>query len=193
MMEALMMKETKQEQKYQRLEDRIKELSDLYSKDKNVKHLMEDDCICHFLSYEGAKTYETIAAFAKEHNIQRVVDIGCAYGHQSETFLQEGIHYIGVSDHQAIFWNKDKFPYFVSAYPCELPVQSGDLAISVLCLTWNCYLYEGEKTLIEQCEALQRDFDHCLLYIQLDRLEFISRYFKKTKQVKGNLYYFSNK
>ncbi|WP_142384712.1 hypothetical protein [Bacillus sp. M6-12] len=203
-MQTLLMNETvdeapvKKERKYQRIIDQRKTLLELgrkeyLAKTKNMEYDMEMDCIDHFFECEGYKTYEDIATFAKSIGVERVFDIGCAYGHQSETFLKEGLDYIGVTDHTANFWNKDNFQYIINRYPCELPVQKGDLGVSVLCLTWNVYLYENEKTLTEQCEALQRDFEHCLLYIQPDRMEFVSRYFKKVEKVGGGLYYFSNK
>lgn len=76
----------------------------------------------------------------------------------------------------------------------EDKISSGKVQLDfLLCLTWNCYLYEKEETLRQQCEALQRDFEHCLLYIANDKVDFVSRYFKKMQQVKQKLYYFSNK
>jgi hypothetical protein len=173
--------------------DRLKECLELYRKNHEVVYLMEEDCIAHLFECRGIETYEKIAMFCKERGIKRIFDIGCAYGHQSEVFLKEGLEYIGVNDHTATFWNRDKFQYIVNRYPCELPTQKGDLGVSVLCLTWNCYLYEGKKTLTEQCEALQRDFEHCLLYIAPDKVEFVNRYFKKVKKIDEHLYYFSNK
>lgn len=183
----------KKELKYKRLIDRMTELINLYHQDKNVEYLKEDDCIGHFFECEGYQTYEEIASFAKANQIERIVDIGCAYGHQSEVFLKEELQYIGVSDHKSNFWNNDKYEYIVNHYPCELPLQKGDLGVSVLCLTWNCYLYDKEQTLKRQCEALQHDFEHCLLYIQSDKLDFVGSYFKKVEKIGSNLYYFSNK
>jgi hypothetical protein len=180
------------ERKYQRLADRAKECLELYRRTLDIKYLMEEYCIAHLFECQGIDTYEQIASFCKERGIQRVVDIGCAYGHQSEVFLNEGIQYLGVDEDNGIFWNLDKFQYIVNRYPCELPIQKGDLGVSVLCLTWNCYLYEGEKTLKEQCEALQRDFEHCLLYMVPERVNFVHRYFKKVEEIGENLYYFSN-
>lgn len=180
------------EVKYQRLVDRATECLELYRQDNKVEYLMEEDCIAHLFGCQGIDIYEQIASFCKERGIKRVVDIGCAYGHQSEVFLKEGIQYIGVNEHKVEFWNADKFQYIANHYPCELPTQKGDLGVSVLCLTWNCYLYEGEKTLKEQCEALQRDFEHCLLYMVPERVDFVLRYFKKVEKIDKKLYYFSN-
>lgn len=177
---------------YSRLVKRYEEISLLYRETLNDEYLIEDHCIAHLFECEGLKNYETIALFCEEHDIKRVVDIGCAYGHQSEVFLQTNIDYIGVNDTQLDFWNKEHFQYVTGAYPCELPLKKGDLGISVLCLTWNCYLYEKEKTLINQCEALQKDFEHCLIYVQPDHLKVISKYFKNIHHIKGNFYYFSN-
>ncbi len=178
--------------KYQRLINRRKELFEISKRDQdNINYLMEMDCLDHFFGAGGIETYEKIALLCKERNIQRVVDIGSAYGHQSEIFLQQDIGYIGVNEHKDEFWNQDKFDYIVGRYPCELPVDKADLGISVLCLTWNCYLYEGEKTLREQCEALQSDFDHCLLYIAEDKVQSVAKYFNTFENVGRNLWYFS--
>lgn len=177
---------------YTRIRNRLKELGELYLKSLDSKYLKEDYCICCLFEAEGFQTYERITSFCLKHNINRVVDIGCAYGHQSEVFLQNSIDYIGINENECNFWNKDKFQYIVDSYPCKIPVQKGDLGVSVLCLTWNCYLHEGKKTLHEQCQALQRDFTHCLLYLQIDHIEVVKSYFKKYEQIDGNLFYFSN-
>lgn len=186
------------ERKYERLIRRSKELlekgRELYLKGEDtLEYDMELDCIDHFFGAGGLKIYEKIASFCKENNIRRVIDIGCAYGHQSECFLHENINYMGVDEYmRGRFWNNDKFPYIIAHYPAKLPVRKDDLGVSVLCLTWNVYLYEGEKTLREQCEALQRDFSHCLLYIPEGVKDLLLNYFANVKKVDNKLYYFSN-
>jgi hypothetical protein len=179
--------------KYQRLIDRSRELIRLGKKSRDEEIMMEDDSLCHVFECEGLLTYEKIASYAKAVGAKRIIDIGCAYGHQSEVFLNEGLQYVGVTDHSSPFWNRDKFEYVVNRYPCELPIQKGDIGVSVLCMTWNVYLREGKKTLIEQCEALQRDFEHCLIYTQESHVEVLSSFFKHVKQIDGHLYYYSNK
>ena len=178
---------------YKRLTDRMLELDKLYKENYDRQYLHEDYCIAHIFECDSLKNYETIALFCEEHNIERVVDIGCAYGHQSEVFLQTDIDYVGLNDGELNFWNKEHFTYFNGQYPCKLSLQKGDLGVSVLCLTWNCYLYEGKKTLIKQCEALQRDFEHCLIYVQPSHLDILSNYFKHVEHVEGHFYYFSNR
>lgn len=199
--------------KYQRLVDRSKELNatgkeifekrlelmmkgeDLSKEEDTQYHLimMEEDCIAHFFGAGGIEHYGAIASFCKENGVEKVIDIGCAYGHQSECFLEEGIDYVGVNTHDSQFWNADQFQYITAHYPCELPAQKGDLAVSVLALTWNCYLYDKEKTLRQQCEALQRDFEHCLLYLTEEGKNALSKYFRVVQKIDRNLYYFSNK
>ena len=73
---------------------RLNELDRLYRETHKTEYLMEDDTICHVLGNTGA-IYESIARFCNEHSIERVVDIGCAYGHQSEIFYEQGIDYTG--------------------------------------------------------------------------------------------------
>lgn len=181
-----------------RLNARLKECRELGLKNRdNDSYFIELDSLSHFFEAGGVETYSKIAAFCKERGIGRVVDIGCSYGHQSEIFLNGDLEYVGIDQGSHPYWNEDRFTYFSDRYPCEIPVKKGDLGISVLCLTWNCYLYEKEKTLNDQCEALKRDFDHCLLYMQNEQIEAVSKHFKRTevigkKSSGASLVYFSN-
>ena len=104
-----------------------------------------------FFEVEVYKTYEVFAKIAKEKGFSRVFDIGTAFGLQSEVFLNEGIDYVGINDGNLNFWNKDKFKYIVGEYPFKIEAKETDLAVSSLCLTWNCYLHEGENYKNMQC------------------------------------------
>lgn len=175
--------------RYERLEKKLKECFDSYKESKDSKYLIEADCIEHFL-YDEDRDYKFIRDFAKERNFKRVVDIGCAMGHQSEEFLDGEVGYVGIDEYRSNFWNGDKFEYIVNRYPFKFEAKEGDLAVSKLCLTWNCYLYEGEKTMHEQLKALSRDFDKCLLYIPKENVEIISKYFKNYEILKDSFVYF---
>lgn len=185
--------------RFGRLTDRYKEIRELSRQDQgNDAYLSEMDTLGHFFEAGGVEHYSQIASFCKERNIKRVVDIGCAYGHQSEIFMHEDIDYLGIERGDDDFWNSDKFTYVTGMYPCEIPVNQGDLAVSVLCLGWNCYLHENEVTLRKQCEALRNDFEHCLLYLPKDKVEAFSKHFKRTEFVdsvasSSRLVYFSNR
>ena len=192
--------------KYERLNQRGKELYNASRKIVNEQGMkaalaseesraldMESDCINHLFECEIVGTYETIVAFAKENQFSRIVDIGAAYGHQSECALNEGIDYLGVDDAAHNFWNADKFKFITARYPAPLPLEKGDLGVSVLCLTWTCYLSEGDKTLHEQCAALAKDFEHCVLYLAKDGREAMAQYFENVTKLDDCLYYFSNK
>lgn len=179
--------------KYQRLYERGKYCLEKFFETNEKRYAMEEDCISHLFECEGFQTYEAIADFAKEKGFNKVYDIGCAYGHQSEVFLQKEVGYVGIEEYPiSDFWNADKFQYIEERYPLKIDAEVNDLAISVLCLTWNCYLYEKEKTLQEQCEALQRDFKQCLLYMAKDKVEFVSKYYKNYKEIGDGLFYFYN-
>lgn len=182
--------------KYHRLLERRNEVLEIGRKNYELGNDTCDagremDCIDHVFECERLLTYETIALFCKENNIQKAVDIGCAYGHQSECFLIHGIDYLGLDNALLPFWNREKYTFVKGVYPCSLPIQKGDLGVSVMCLTWNCYLYDKEKTLQAQCEALVRDFDHCILYITQEASEYVSKYFPKMKKLSYQTYYFS--
>ena len=121
--------------KYSRLHERLNYLSkaskEAIRKEKDpIKYYIEMDCIEH-LFCGGLDRYEEIALFCKKNNIKRVVDIGCAVGHQSECFLENDIDYMGVNEAKLNFWNKGKYTYIVGNYPCSLPTKTKDLAISV--------------------------------------------------------------
>lgn len=177
---------------YKRLSDRIGELNRLYDETKDILYMMEDDCICHFFECEGYKKYEIILDFAKHNNFKRVFDIGCAFGHQSEVFLNSNIEYVGIDSGEFNFWNNDRYKYISKEYPFTIKADKDDLAVSVLCLTWNCYLYENERTLHEQCNQLKKDFKHCLLYMDNKKIEFVKRYYNNYKILDGNFIYFYN-
>lgn len=165
--------------------------SKAYDIDNNIEHLMKIDCIDHFFECETYIKYQKILDFAKENNLKRVFDIGCAYGHQSEIFLNEPVEYIGINDAKSDYWNKDKFQYITKEYPFMIKANKNDLATSVLCLTWNCYLYKKD-TLYKQCEALSRDFTHCLLYMPKDKINFVKKYFTNYKIIDKSFVYFYN-
>lgn len=165
--------------KYNRLMDRYQSLVQQSVKDRSSKYLMELDCIEHCYECGGLERYEYALKFAQEHKVKKVFDIGCAYGHQSEVFVGSDVDYVGVNDNILDYWNSDKFNYVTREYPFPIKVNKAtDLAISVMCLTWNVYLYEGEKTLRKQLETLSRDFNHCLLIVQPNKLSTAVKYFK---------------
>ena len=187
--------EEKRERKhYPNLKARYHELSKIVreaqNEDEKMEAMMEDDSLCHVMECDGISTYVSILRHAKQLNGKRVIDIGCAYGHQSEVFVDSGVEYVGVTNHDSPFFNRDRFDYIIGKYPCELPLQSGDIGVSVLCLTWNVYLTEGEKTLHEQYEALKRDFADCILYLPAHAVEVVSGYFSEATRLEHNLYHF---
>jgi hypothetical protein len=175
--------------KYQRLVDRRKKCINLYKKTYEDKYLREDDSIVHFLGAGGIEHYEFIVDFCNKNNFTCVYDIGAAYGHQSEVFFKNDKHieYIGIDDGiQGEFWNNEKYTYFENEYPCKLNPKDSDLAVSVLCLGWNCYLYEGNKTLNEQFKALSNDFKQALIYAPRKILPTVKKYFKEIEVISNS-------
>lgn len=179
-------------EKFNSLIERSKECIDLYNKTKNSEYLMEMDCIAHFFECKGVDKYSTIADFCKQRGFNKAYDIGCAYGHQSEIFLLNNIDYVGIDERCTNFWNKDKYEYITKKYPFKINAKDNELAISVLCLTWNCYLNEGDTTLHAQLKQLSKDFNNCLLYIAKDKVDIVKQYFKGYEYIEGNFYYFYN-
>lgn len=189
-----MEEKVQERKKYPNLKARYHELSKLYreakTREEQLDSMEEDDSLAHVVECGGIGTYESILRHVKQLNGKRVIDIGCAYGHQSEVFVDSGVEYVGVTNHRSNFFNRDRFEYVIGQYPCELPLRPGDIGVSVLCLTWNVYLTEGEKTLHEQCEALKRDFADCILYLPAHAVEVVSGYFSEATRLGHNLYHF---
>lgn len=145
----------------------------------------------NFFECEVGDKYKTILNFCKDKGYKRVFDIGCAFGTQSEVFIGSGIEYVGINDHKLTFWNSDKYDYIVNRYPLEIKTEEADIAVSTLCLTWNCYLYNGEATLNEQLSQLSKDFESVILHIPKDKLEYVLKYFPVYECVDKNTYYFN--
>ncbi|WP_442637927.1 hypothetical protein [Rossellomorea marisflavi] len=174
--------------------DSLNELSEMAeTKAERTSYLMEGQCLCSVMESIPGGSYERILSYVHMLGGKRVVDIGCAYGHQSEVFSGTGVDYMGVTNHEGDFFNQDIYTYMTGHYPCELPTQEGDIGVSVLCMGWNCYLDEGEKTLHEQAQSLSRDFLDCILYIPETSLEIMASYFDTYDKIGNSLYHFSNK
>lgn len=180
---------------YDRIRDYYYEVDAMIKSKDDIDELMVLDCICHFFECEIYKNYQYILDFCKDRGFTRIFDIGCAIGLQSEVFLNSGVDYVGIDNHRnkLNFWNEDIFQYIVGHYPFKIDTREGDLGVSILCLTWDCYLHEKEKTLREQCEALQRDFKDCLLYMPENKVEFVGNYFKTVEPLDSKFVYFSNR
>lgn len=149
--------------------------------EKHKKNLlMELDCIEHLLEAGSLINYDFMIDFAIKKGFKRVIDIGCAYGHQSE--LCEGrIDYVGVDEDLVEFYNQEKYDYYVGKYPQEISflMEESEIAISNLAIGWNCYVNEEEFE--KQCKALSEDFKASLLYLPTDREEILKKYFKNVK------------
>ena len=177
--------------KIKRIEERMDFLITEMEKQKennDYSAMQEFDSILNAETHFGV--YQRISDFCLEKGFTRVIDIGCAYAHQNEIFKNDGVDYIGVDLDKLNFWNKDKFNFIVNRYPFEFRSSSTDLAISILCLTWNCYLDEGEKTLKEQCEALSRDFNNVIIYATKEAIKYVSAYFNEYEIIGKGLAFF---
>jgi len=159
-------------------------------KNDSYESMMELDCLEHLFACEGLRKYQTIATFCKENGFKKVYDIGCAYGHQNEVFLEKEIAYVGINEQPLDAWNQENVEYIFNRYPFSIQSKSNDIAVSVLCLTWNCYLYKGEETLRDQLLTLSTDFDQCILYVADDKVKTIKEYYPNVKELGRKLYYF---
>lgn len=161
--------------KLDKIHTRYNELSKMY-KIGEQKILEEKYAIEVQMECESYKDYFFAGKIAKSLGLERIVDIGCAYGHQSEVIVQQGLNYLGVNKHVLNFYKPDNAEFLIGHYPLPLPLREKDLGVSFLSLFWNCYLYE-EDTLKKQIEAVSKDFNYFLTDVPADKFELVSSAF----------------
>ena len=173
------------------IEDRLDE--DLAKCEEN-KLLMEHNSIINYFE-SGRKKYKKALDFCKKKGFLKAYDIGCAYGFQSELFITYNIDYVGIdcSVKNDEFWDSGRFIHLNKTYPFKIKAdKQNDVAISILCLCWNCYLTDGEETLRTQMEQLSKDFNHVILYIDNRFFNIVKSYFKGYESFDSLFYYFYN-
>lgn len=175
----------------ERLKQEIKNLDKLYKETKEDKYLYRRYDLDHLFEI-SLETYEAILKYCKEHNVLGIIDIGCAFGYQSEMFLLNNIDYIGVECSLDYFWNEDRFKYIKGKYPCKIENNNNYLGVSSMCISWECYLDDGLETLYKQFKKLSEDFKKCLIYGQKDNMPYANKYFKKVEKLDYGLYELSN-
>ena len=143
-------------------------------------------CIDSFFSEGSRGNYEFIRDFMLRMGISKLYDIGCAYGYQSECFLDTGISYVGINDIKNPFWNQDRYEYCVGKYPQISVADPEDaLGVTVLCLTWLCYDETG-LTCDEQMAQLAKDFKHALVFVNRENLDIVKEYWQSVVKVDTN-------
>ena len=152
----------------------------------NVDQLMDQQYVLEEIwPYEGSgpSFYEEVALFCFRNKIKDVTDIGCCYGFQSEFFVNRSrkpIQYTGVetTNFLGYFYKEDKHSYIHAKYPCDLP--HGKLAVSHLCVGFECSGEEVYKTLAEQFEYLAID--------NQNERELLEKYFIEVERTMRNPY-----
>ncbi len=133
------------------------------------------------------KNYDFMIDFAVKKDFHEVVDIGCAYGHQTE-LCRGRINYIGVDRELVNFYIPYECYCLPEGYPTDKTLSHNQfktsLAISNLCIGWNCYVDEKEAK--KQFKALKRDFKASLLYLPKDRENILKKVFKNVEKVKDD-------
>ena len=149
--------------------------------------LRELNSLDHILEC-SIENYDFMIDFAIVNGFKRVVDIGCAYGHQSE-LCKDRIRYYGIDKSALNFYYNDKKTkkciYESEKYPFYIPFDlfKDDLAISNLCIGWNCYT-DNEEELRNQFKALKKDFKASLLYMPREREKALREIFQSVKIIK---------
>lgn len=153
---------------------------------RSTKLLMELDSLENVIEC-SLGNYDFMIDFAIEKGFERVVDIGCAYGHQV-ALCSGRIKYLGIDEDEVNFYkdNTRKIRYEVEKYPFPNPynVFKNDLAISNLAIGWACY--GDDKDHLKQFKALKEDFKACLLYVPKDRELLLKEVFENVEIVKEN-------
>lgn len=140
--------------------------------DEQESHSIETQMECKTYS-----DYYLAGKIAKSLGLERIVDIGCAHGHQSYVITQQGVDYLGINTHIIPFFAADdKARYLVGHYPLEIKTSEKDLAVAILSLFWNCYLYD-DNVLEDQIKAVSKDFKYLLASIPNDKIELVGRAF----------------
>lgn len=148
--------------------------------------LRELDSLDHVIEC-SLQNYDFMIDFALKMGFTRVVDIGCAYGHQAE-LCRDRIYYYGINENELNFYGSypynPKMKHCSEKYPFYIPfdLYKNDLAISNLALGWDCYNTEDEFEDI--CKHLIEDFKASLLYIPKDREHILRKCFRNVEIVK---------
>lgn len=141
-------------------------------KDYKTNLFQQLDSLQHVLECT-LNNYDFMINFAIKKGYKRVVDIGCAYGHQSELCTGR-IKYLGIDEDDCDFYKETLARgYIVGKYPEEIDGYTfwkSDLAIANLSIGWNCY--NNEEEFDEICKHLKKDFTACLLYIPIERKKY---------------------
>ena len=165
------------------LEKEFKKLS----KSDNIDDMIKFDDLMHQFECESFEIYGEIINIAKENHVNNIYDIGCASGYQSEAFKQENINYIGIEGYFTGkgYWNDDIFKYIEKPYPFKIDSSENDIAISKLCIGWNCFKFE-DNTYLKQLEALSRDFKTVILYTTEEFINIAHKYFNNITKCSNN-------
>jgi len=150
--------------------------------------MMKFDDLCTQFECGSFGTYASILEIVRENGGKRVFDIGCAFGYQSEVARMMGMSYVGIEGFFDFdkFWNEDEFEYIRKVYPFKIHTSATDVAISKLCIGWNCFKFEDD-TYRKQLEALARDFKTVVLYTTKEFTE-LAKHFFNVEEVDENLY-----
>lgn len=150
----------------------------------------EHHTLMHLLT-GGLDRYKQALSLIEGMGIEKVFDIGCAFGHQSELFRKRGIEYVGVNDGNLNFYNEHLHTYIEGEYPnVVLNTNQHDIAVSILCLTWN--VYGCIETVRKQLKKLSDDFSRVIIYAQNNRVHLFNDYFAKVEDMGGGFIYASN-
>jgi hypothetical protein len=76
--------------KYPKLHERMIYCRKLAGIDNNIKYAMKDMSLCYLFDF-GIDIYEHIAEYCYANQINKIYDIGCGFGHQSEIFFKKKI------------------------------------------------------------------------------------------------------
>lgn len=116
------------------------------------------DALAHYYEAEGKSDYEKLAYWCKLMGYKGVIDIGCAYGFQSEEFIKQGLRYHGIDEIKEDFFNADVegVSYQVDKFPCEIDE--------------NVWTYDEYPDIVEQVKTGKQVYEKICNVLPVSRL-----------------------
>lgn len=166
-------------------------LTDYYKRIQTLteeERMAELDCLAHYYEADGKSDYSMIANICRSLRFSGIVDIGCAYGFQSDLFLENDLYYHGIDDWCTRFWNDGEkgISYQTEKYPCKVKTDITNLlAVSRLCVGYSMMDYE----------SLSSDFPYLLVICTSKIVKELTSFYTiiATGKGKGNLFLLARK
>lgn len=145
-----------------------------HKKDGQLTYCHEVLSICRYYEW-----YWNVSELSIMNGFEALYDIGCAYGLQGDIIRQNGMKYVGVDNQPGKhMYEKDGVSYIFNEYPFKINAARNSIAVSHLCIGWNCFFPLPEEK-EETYRQLAEDFSTVILHIPEEEIPRIDKYFKR--------------